>query len=624
MTFPREGRTKLFVSETGDEGSWKELSVEETIAENESPERVKAYTYTFDPTVATFVRLQVTNTTPQEAGKTETCTGITEVEIIEWNGSYTTNSTANLSKLTVNGLELSEEELAAGSFDTEAIVIDTIDYVAADNAAVTYVPPYENKAKLIIESEDHTTRNEFVINLDGKGVGNTDPVYAGRDYDTQKMSVTAGSEQSGQGNEGPARYVLDGNEGTIWHTSWNPQASRDTFWIKFELNEITSLDALRYKGRGGASNGRISKYRVEVSKDDQNWTEVSVGNWDNTDDWYIAMFNEPTEAKYVRLTGVETYGEGSQQNKFASAAEIRLRKADSKTDISDATVSLTNEKKLVSVVDKDHPVTLSKEDIEVTLGDKVLRYGIDYKLTYNNNEAPGTATAIVTGIGQYGYTGSQEVSFTIELKKPEMNNISIKSFPTKTTYKEGETLDPTGLVLTTSYDNGTTADVVYSEETAKDFAFNPDTKTALSKGNTKVTVTYGGFETEFAITVTEAKKPDPEKPGPEKPDPEKPDPEKPDPEKPSPEKPDPEKPDPEKPGSGNQDSGKPDSGNQGSGKPDGNGSSKGNTGNTNNSNNAVQTGDTASVGICVVALAAAGIVGIVGAIMIGKKRKDVK
>ena len=267
---------------------------------------------------------------------------------------------------------------------------------------------------------------------------------------------------------------------------------------------------------------------------------------------------------------------------------------------------------------------MSKEDIEVTLGDKVLRYGIDYKLTYNNNEAPGTATAIVTGIGQYGYTGSQEVSFTIELKKPEMNNISIKSFPTKTTYKEGETLDPTGLVLTTSYDNGTTADVVYSEETAKDFAFNPDTKTALSKGNTKVTVTYGGFETEFAITVTEAKKPDPEKPDPEKPGPEKPDPEKPDPEKPSPEKPDPEKPDPEKPNPEKPNPEKPDSGNQGSGKPDGNGSSKGNTGNTNNSNNAVQTGDTASVGICVVALAAAGIVGIVGAIMIGKKRKDVK
>ena len=136
--------------------------------------------------------------------------------------------------------------------------------------------------------------------------------------------------------------------------------------IKFELMKLLAR-CITLQRTCGASNGRISKYRVEVSKDDQNWTEVSVGNWDNTDDWYIAMFNEPTEAKYVRLTGVETYGEGSQQNKFASAAEIRLRKADSKTDISDATVSLTNEKKLVSVVDKDHPVTLSKEDIEGAL-----------------------------------------------------------------------------------------------------------------------------------------------------------------------------------------------------------------------------------------------------------------
>ena len=42
MTFPREGRTKLFVSETGDEGSWKELSVEETIAENEKSRTCKS------------------------------------------------------------------------------------------------------------------------------------------------------------------------------------------------------------------------------------------------------------------------------------------------------------------------------------------------------------------------------------------------------------------------------------------------------------------------------------------------------------------------------------------------------------------------------------------------------
>ena len=67
----------------------------------------------------------------------------------------------------------------------------------------------------------------------------------------------SGSEQQGQGNEGPARFVLDGDTSTIWHTSWNPLATRDQFWIKFELEEKTMLDALRYKGRSGASNGRI-------------------------------------------------------------------------------------------------------------------------------------------------------------------------------------------------------------------------------------------------------------------------------------------------------------------------------------------------------------------------------
>lgn len=600
MSFPPAEKTKLFVSENGND--WEELAVTKPVPVEDFSERVKAYTYQFDPTVATYVKLQVTNATMQEADKNETpCTGITEVEIIEWNGSYTTNSTANLSMLRVNGLELSEEELAAGSFDTEAIVIETLDYATADNAAVTYVPPYENKAKLIIESEDHTTRNEFVINLDGKGVVNTDPVYAGNDYDYRKTTAKAGSVQSENLN---AQKVIDNNLGTWWHTAWDASTiTVDDLWIELTLEEETVLDALRYyarEGNGdGDQNGRVKDYQVEVrTNEEEEWKVVSTGTWPSEGGWKLAMFEQPTAAKYVRLKGIHTYDNKNGDN-YMCAVEIRLRKADSKTDISEATVVIPD--KEVSIVNENHPVTLAKGDIIVTLGEDELRYGVDYKLSYEDNTAEGLATAIVTGIGQYGYTGSVRQTFNIVVRDPIMTGVSLKNSPTKTTYTEGETLDPTGLVLTTLYDNGTTAEVVYSEETAKDFTFNPDTKTALSKGNTKVTVTYGDFETEFAITVTEAEKPDPEKPDPEKPDPEKPDPEKPDPEKPDPEK--------------------PDSGNQGSGKPDGNGGSTGNTGNTNNSNNAVQTGDAASVGIWVVALAAAGIV---GAIMIGKKRKDVK
>ena len=79
--------------------------------------------------------------------------------------SYSTNSNADLQSLTVNGLEVSASALAAGEFNTEAILIDDIQYAGSGNAAVTYIPPYENTATLIIEAEDHSKRNTYRINL---------------------------------------------------------------------------------------------------------------------------------------------------------------------------------------------------------------------------------------------------------------------------------------------------------------------------------------------------------------------------------------------------------------------------------------------------------------------------
>ena len=93
MTFPDEGTTKIYISETGEEGSWTLLNTKETIAENESSDRVKPYTYTFDPATATYVKLYVKNAKSRDDGKTP-CTGITEVVINGWTGSYTTNSGA--------------------------------------------------------------------------------------------------------------------------------------------------------------------------------------------------------------------------------------------------------------------------------------------------------------------------------------------------------------------------------------------------------------------------------------------------------------------------------------------------------------------------------------------------
>ena len=209
-------------------------------------------------------------------------------------------------------------------------------------------------------------------------------------------------------------------------------------------------------------------------------------------------------AKYVRLTGLSTFGD-SGNNRFMSAAELRVRMAEATTDISNAEITVP-EVKEVDAVDEDHPVTLNADEITVTLDGEELRYGVDYIVSYESNTAEGTATAIVTGLGQYGYSGSASAEFEIRVSggtEVTATGIAVKAAPAKNIYTEGETLDPSGLVLTVSYSDGSAEDVAYSDETADGFTFTPGLDTALEAGNVTVTVGYAGFETMFDIRVDE-------------------------------------------------------------------------------------------------------------------------
>lgn len=244
----------------------------------------------------------------------------------------------------------------------------------------------------------------------------------------------------------------------------------------------------------------------------------------------------------------------------------------------------------VAKADEQNPVYPQVEVKRTVNGaEETLRYGVDYLLSYENNTAFGTGKVIVTGI--VNYRGVVERTFEIVKKAPELSAVYIQSQPGKTVYKSGETFDPTGLSLKLVYDDDSEEELVYSEETAGLFGFEPGLDTALTEEVKEITVAYGGKSAVVFIGVES-----PEKPGPEKPDPENPTPEKPNPEKPNPEDPKPGN------GSGSENNGGTGSG---SGSNSNNGSSGGNNtvnniinnNNNNNSNSSnknsgkVQTGD---------------------------------
>ena len=100
------------------------------------------------------------------------------------------------------------------------------------------------------------------------------------------------------------------------------------------------------------------------------------------------------------------------------------------------------------------------------------------------------------------YGGKTAVQ-TISVRDKAVTSVSVATAPDKTSYTAGERFDPTGLVLTVTYDNGKTENIAYTSANASEFAFSPDN--ALALGDNSVTVTYGGKNVTVAVTVNKGK-----------------------------------------------------------------------------------------------------------------------
>ena len=328
MKFPTAGTTEIYVSENGED--WEKVAVEETIGAEKN--RVKAYTYKIAPTTATFVKFKVVSPADNQ------CVGITEIELKQAVGKFTTNTTAKLAEVKIAGKAIPEAALSLSSYSTPETDASKVEAKTADNAALTVLPVKDNVIRMIMESEDHNTRNRFEVRL-----GEEESILPGddsRDYPVAQMTATAASEYPGSGNEGPARYVLDNNTKTHWHTNYQTNEATNVAKraITLEMKpkdgeEYPTLDGLRYLRRQGTSkNGAVTEYKVECSMDGSAWKTVATGTWDKDNaDWQIALFDEPVQAKYVRLTGVHTYADGGN-DAHMSASELRVRTADTAVD----------------------------------------------------------------------------------------------------------------------------------------------------------------------------------------------------------------------------------------------------------------------------------------------------
>ncbi|MBR4521186.1 MAG: InlB B-repeat-containing protein [Paludibacteraceae bacterium] len=93
-----------------------------------------------------------------------------------------------------------------------------------------------------------------------------------------------------------------------------------------------------------------------------------------------------------------------------------------------------------------------------------------------------------------------DFAVTVSASFSAISSIAVKTAPTKTTYCAGENFDPTGLVVTATYENSTTQDISYASDAAL-FTFSPATNAALATNNSSVSITVYNKSTSQAITV---------------------------------------------------------------------------------------------------------------------------
>lgn len=107
--------------------------------------------------------------------------------------------------------------------------------------------------------------------------------------------------------------------------------------------------------------------------------------------------------------------------------------------------------------------------------------------------------------------GAQTVTFTYggqittqTIHVGELSGIAITTAPTKTTYNEGQTFDPMGMVVTATFSDNEETPTEWTEDVTEDCTFSPDAALETTDKAITVSYTYAGVNktAEQAITVT--------------------------------------------------------------------------------------------------------------------------
>ena len=134
-----------------------------------------------------------------------------------------------------------------------------------------------------------------------------------------KPVVTADSANAGH----EAAKAVDGDPGTIWHTSWDQPEPGYPHFLQLDFKQSQAFEGVRLLPRqDGNSNGWIKDIEIYVSYNGMEWTLVARSSLSNNHEWKTVDFDNPVRSRFLKVVAVTPQ---FSSNPWASLAELDLQ-----------------------------------------------------------------------------------------------------------------------------------------------------------------------------------------------------------------------------------------------------------------------------------------------------------
>lgn len=345
------------------------------------------------------------------------------------------------------------------------------------------------------------------------------------DYNITKIKITgtaSGTGKGGMSNMSATGYSVDGTTGT-----WTGSSKSISFSVSSANNTRITEIVVTYGGSASKIDVTLSRNGVTETKSNQTspyTLPAAASEADACTDWVFKgwstspITSTTTEPSYVTSVSStttvyavygKTEGGGSVTYSFSITPSdfTTTSYADNDGNHTSTATATGESPQTVTWTSKNAYQNSSKIQIKkgtsngitnATIANATVTLGTGSSNAVVSSNASGFSvlsngsTAYVTSINVSYTEGSSTTTYTTSPECKTLSSIAVTKAPTKTTYTEGETFDPAGMVVTATYTDHSVAPIT-------GYTYSPTG--ALTTSTTSITISYGGKTTTQSITV---------------------------------------------------------------------------------------------------------------------------